>query len=803
MGYDFKSIEEKWEKVWDEKKAFKTDTYDFSKPKFFVMDMFPYPSAVGLHVGHVEGYTATDALARMKRMQGFNVLHPIGYDAFGLPAEQFAIKNNKNPGPYTDQNIDNFRTQLKRLGFSYDWDREIKTTDPSYYKWTQWIFLKLYEKGLAYEDYRLVNWCPALGTVLANEEVIDGKSERGGFPVERRPMKQWVLKITAYADKLLEGLKDIQWPASTLAMQKNWIGKSKGTVVVFPVKDSDKNIEVFTTRADTLFGCTYVVLAPEHPLVKELTTKSEEEKVLAYQKLVASKSDQERTDGSKEKTGVFLGSYAINPINGKVVPIYIGDYVLATYGSGAVMAVPCHDQRDFDFAKKHHIEMIQVIEGDGPEAAFEGDGKHINSSFADGMNNEEAKKAITEKLIEINKGRYQVNYKLRDWLFSRQRYWGEPIPVIHMEDGKTIPVPYDQLPLTLPEMKDYKPSGDGQPPLSKEKDWVEVTVDGKKGLRETNTMPQWAGSSWYYARYIDPHNNEAIGDKKLLDHWLPVDVYVGGAEHAVLHLLYARFWHKFLHDQGIFKSTEPFQKLYHQGLVLGPDGQKMSKSLGNTVSPDDVINEYGADSLRLYEMFKGPVDQSMPWSNDGPRGAKRFLDKFYRLYSDEEYTSKIKDEENPELDFIYHATVKKCTNDYEVLHYNTGISQLMVCISEFYKAKVLPKKMMLGLAQLLAPICPHLAQECYTLLGYDGLIDYVPWPSFDENKMNDRPVTYAIQVNGKLRSTIEWKKDCSEEEAEELKKKALSDEKVLPHIQGKTIAKVIVVKNKIVSIVAK
>ncbi len=803
MGYDFKSIEEKWEKVWDEKKAFKTDTYDFSKPKFFVMDMFPYPSAVGLHVGHVEGYTATDALARMKRMQGFNVLHPIGYDAFGLPAEQFAIKNNKNPGPYTDQNIDNFRTQLKRLGFSYDWDREIKTTDPSYYKWTQWIFLKLYEKGLAYEDYRLVNWCPALGTVLANEEVIDGKSERGGFPVERRPMKQWVLKITAYADKLLEGLKDIQWPASTLAMQKNWIGKSKGTVVVFPVKDSDKNIEVFTTRADTLFGCTYVVLAPEHPLVKELTTKSEEEKVLAYQKLVASKSDQERTDGSKEKTGVFLGSYAINPINGKVVPIYIGDYVLATYGSGAVMAVPCHDQRDFDFAKKHHIEMIQVIEGDCAEAAFEGDGKHINSSFADGMNNEEAKKAITEKLIEINKGRYQVNYKLRDWLFSRQRYWGEPIPVIHMEDGKTIPVPYDQLPLTLPEMKDYKPSGDGQPPLSKEKDWVEVTVDGKKGLRETNTMPQWAGSSWYYARYIDPHNNEAIGDKKLLDHWLPVDVYVGGAEHAVLHLLYARFWHKFLHDQGIFKSTEPFQKLYHQGLVLGPDGQKMSKSLGNTVSPDDVINEYGADSLRLYEMFKGPVDQSMPWSNDGPRGAKRFLDKFYRLYSDEEYASKIKDEENPELDFIYHATVKKCTNDYEVLHYNTGISQLMVCISEFYKAKVLPKKMMLGLAQLLAPICPHLAQECYTLLGYDGLIDYVPWPSFDENKMNDRPVTYAIQVNGKLRSTIEWKKDCSEEEAEELKKKALSDEKVLPHIQGKTIAKVIVVKNKIVSIVAK
>lgn len=803
MGYDFKTIEEKWEKVWEEQKAFNTDAYDFSKPKFFVMDMFPYPSAVGLHVGHVEGYTATDALARMKRMQGFNVLHPIGYDAFGLPAEQFAIKNNKNPGPYTDQNIDNFRKQLKRLGFSYDWDREIKTTDPSYYKWTQWIFLKLYEKGLAYEDYRLVNWCPALGTVLANEEVIDGKSERGGFPVERRPMKQWVLKITAYADKLLDGLDKIDWPTSTLTMQKNWIGKSKGTVVSFKVKDSDKNIEVFTTRADTLFGCTYVVLAPEHPYVKDLTTNEQEDAVAAYQKLVASKSDQERTDGSKEKTGVFLGSYAINPINGKVVPIYIGDYVLATYGSGAVMAVPCHDQRDYDFAKKHNIEMIQVIEGDCSKAAFEGDGLHINSDFANGMTNADAKKAITEKLIDDGNGRYQVNYRLRDWLFSRQRYWGEPIPVMHMDDGRTLPVPYDQLPLTLPEMSDYKPSGDGQPPLSKAKDWLNVEVDGVKGLRETNTMPQWAGSSWYYARYIDPHNDNAIGDKKLLDHWLPVDVYVGGAEHAVLHLLYARFWHKFLHDEGIFKSEEPFQRLYHQGLVLGPDGQKMSKSLGNTVSPDDVINEYGADSLRLYEMFKGPVDQSMPWSNDGPRGAKRFLDKFYRLYSDQEFINKWTDDDNGDLDFIYHATIKKCTADYEILHYNTGISQLMVCLSDFYKANKLPKKMLLGLAQLLSPICPHIAQECYSLLGYDGLIDYVPWPTFDESKMSDRPVTYAIQINGKLRATIDWKKDCSDEELEELKKQAVSDSRVVPYLEGKTIVKVIAVKNKIVSIVIK
>ena len=803
MGYEFKEIEEKWEKVWEEKKVYKTDCYDFSKPKFFIMDMFPYPSAVGLHVGHVEGYTATDALSRMKRMQGFNVLHPIGYDAFGLPAEQFAIKNNRNPAIYTDQNIDNFRKQLKRLAFSYDWDREIKTTDPSYYKWTQWIFLKLYEKGLAYEDYRLVNWCPALGTVLANEEVIDGKSERGGFPVERRPMKQWVLKITAYADKLLDGLKNLDWPASTLTMQKNWIGKSKGTVCVFDVVDSTKNIEVFTTRADTLFGCTYVVLAPEHPLVAELTTEEQKKAVEEYQKKVASKSDLERTDGSKEKTGVFIGSYAINPINGKKVPIFIGDYVLATYGSGAVMAVPTHDQRDYDFAIKHNLPLIQVIEGDCSKSAYEGDGVHINSDFANGMNNNDAKKAITEKLIELGKGRYQVNYKLRDWLFSRQRYWGEPIPVIHMDDGATLPVPYDQLPLELPEMKDYKPSGDGQPPLSKEKEWLNVEIDGKHGLRETNTMPQWAGSSWYYARYIDPHNDNAIGDKKLLDHWLPVDVYVGGAEHAVLHLLYARFWHKFLHDEGIFKSDEPFKKLYHQGLVLGPDGQKMSKSLGNTVSPDDVVNEFGADALRLYEMFKGPVDQSMPWSNDGPRAAKRFLDKFYRLYSDEEFKSKWTDKNDGKLDFVYHTTVKKCTNDYEILHYNTGIAQIMICVNEFYKAEKLPKEMLLGLTKLLAPICPHIAQECFTLLGEEGLIDFTSWPTFDENSLSNKPVTYAVQVNGKLRATIDFKKDASESELEELKKLAVNDEKVKLAIEGKTIVKIIAVKNKIISIVVR
>jgi leucyl-tRNA synthetase len=801
MGYDFKAVEAKWQKVWADNNTYKTDCYDFSKPKYYVLDMFPYPSGVGLHVGHVEGYTATDATARMKRSQGFNVLHPMGYDAFGLPAEQFAIKNNKNPSGYTEQNIDNFRRQLKSLGFSYDWDREVKTCDPSFYKWTQWIFLKMYEKGLAYEDYRLVNWCPALGTVLANEEVIDGKSERGSFPVERKAMKQWVLKITAYGDKLIKGLDELEWPSSTIAMQRNWIGKSTGTTVVFDVFDSDLSFEVFTTRADTLFGCTYAVLAPEHPLVKKLTTPEQEKAVKDYLDECSKKTDLERTDLSKEKTGVFLGSFAINPINGKKVPIYIGDYVLATYGSGAVMAVPTHDQRDYDFAKKHNLPMIQVIEGDCTKSAYEGDGKHLNSDFANGLNNKEAKKAITDQLIKIGKGRYQVHFKLRDWLFSRQRYWGEPIPIIHLDNGKTVGVPYDELPLVLPEMADYKPAGDGKPPLAKEKDWVNVTVNGVHGERETNTMPQWAGSSWYYARFIDPHNDKEIGDKKLLDHWLPVDLYVGGAEHAVLHLLYARFWHKFLHDEGIFKSDEPFKRLFHPGIVLGSDGLKMSKSLGNTVSPDDVINEFGADSLRLYEMFKGPVNQSLPWNPNGPKGAKKFLDKFFRLYSDELFKVKWTDKGNNDLDYIYNFTVKKVTEDYEELHYNTGIAQIMIFVNEFYKAEKLPKSMLLGLAQLIAPICPHIAEECNELLGNKGLIDWIKWPSADKSKLTGQPITYAIQVNGKLRGTIDFKKDANDEELEDLKKQALNLDSVKPYLEGKTVVKVIAVKNKIISIV--
>jgi len=766
--------------------------------------MFPYPSAVGLHVGHVEGYTATDALARMKRAQGFNVLHPIGYDAFGLPAEQFAIKNNQNPAIYTDKNIANFRSQLKRLGFSYDWDREIKTSDPSYYKWTQWIFLKLFDNNLAYEDFRLVNWCPALGTVLANEEVVDGGfSERGHFPVERRPMKQWVLKITAYGDKLIDGLDKIDWPSSTLTMQRNWIGKSTGTVVKFKIVDSNKEFSVFTTRADTLFGCTYCVLAPEHPLVKEITAKDKQMDVNEYISKCSKKSDMERTDGSKEKTGVATGAFAINPINHRKVPVFIGDYVLATYGTGAVMAVPTHDQRDYDFAKKMGLPMIQVVEGDCTVQAYEGDGKHLNSDFANGMNIKDAKVAITERLKEIGFGDYQVNFKLRDWLFSRQRYWGEPIPTVHMEDGSVKGVPYNELPLVLPELADYKPTGDGKPPLSKETEWLKTSIDGVAGTRETNTMPQWAGSSWYYARFIDPHNDKEIGEKKLLDHWLPVDVYVGGAEHAVLHLLYARFWHKFLHDIGVFTSEEPFQKLYHQGLILGSDGLKMSKSLGNTVSPDDVIKEFGADSLRLYEMFKGPVEQSLPWSNDGPRGAKRFLDKFVRLYNDESCHSKWTEEECPELEYIYNFTIKKVTEDFSQMKYNTGISQIMVCVSEFSKAEKLPKKMLLGLAQLLAPICPHLGEECYSLLGFEGIIDFVKWPEFDESKLALRPITYAIQINGKLRGTIDFKKDATDDELEELKKSAVEVETVKPYLEGKTIVKIIAVRNRIVSIVVR
>ena len=804
--YDSDSIEKKWEKVWEENKSYKTDVRDFSKPKMYVLDMFPYPSGQGLHVGHVEGYSATDAYSRFKRAQGYNVLHPMGFDSFGLPAEQYSIKNNKHPGPFTDINIDNFIRQLKRCGFSYDWDRVIKTSDPKYYKFTQWIFIQLFKKDLAYYGERPVNWCPALGTVLANEEVIDGKSERGGYPVVRIPMKQWVLKITAYGDKLLAGLDDLDWPSSTIQMQRNWIGKSQGVEVDFKIENTDKKFSVFTTRVDTLYGCTYVVLAPEHPLVKEITTKDQKESVENYINECQRKSDLERTSLNKEKTGVFTGSYAINPVNGKKVPVYIGDYVLGSYGSGAVMAVPAHDERDYAFALKHNLPIIEVVKGgDISKAAFTEDGVHINSGVADGMMIKEAKGAIVNLLVEKEAGRIKVNYKLRDWIFSRQRYWGEPIPVVHEDDDeyKIHALDFKDLPLVLPELDDYTPAGDGKPPLSKAKEWLNVDWNGIPCHRETNTMPQWAGSCWYYARYIDPTNENEIGDPKLLEHWLPVDLYVGGAEHAVLHLLYARFWHRFLYDMGIFKCPEPFKKLRHQGIILGADGEKMSKSRGNTVSPDEVINEYGADALRLYELFKGPLDQGLPWNPNGPSGARKFIERIYRLYVDDSLRSRWTKDDYAPLDTIYNQTIEKVTHDFEDLHFNTAIASLMVLVNEFYRAERLPVSMLEGLAKMIAPICPHLGEEIWSLMGHKDLIDFEAWPKADSSKSQANEVIYAVEVNGKVRAKVPFKVNATKEELEEFKKSCYEIETVKKFTEGKTIVKTIVVPNKIVNIVVK
>lgn len=804
--YDSDSIEKKWEKVWEENKSYKTDVRDFSKPKMYVLDMFPYPSGQGLHVGHVEGYSATDAYSRFKRAQGYNVLHPMGFDSFGLPAEQYSIKNNKHPGPFTDINIDNFIRQLKRCGFSYDWDRVIKTSDPKYYKFTQWIFIQLFKKDLAYYGERPVNWCPALGTVLANEEVIDGKSERGGYPVVRIPMKQWVLKITAYGDKLLAGLDDLDWPSSTIQMQRNWIGKSQGVEVDFKIENTDKKFSVFTTRVDTLYGCTYVVLAPEHPLVKEITTEDQKKSVKNYINECQRKSDLERTSLNKEKTGVFTGSYAINPVNGKKVPVYIGDYVLGSYGSGAVMAVPAHDERDYAFALKHNLPIIEVVKGgDISKAAFTEDGVHINSGVADGMMIKEAKEAIVNLLVEKEAGRIKVNYKLRDWIFSRQRYWGEPIPVVHEDDNeyKIHALDFKDLPLVLPELDDYTPAGDGKPPLSKAKEWLNVDWNGIPCHRETNTMPQWAGSCWYYARYIDPTNENEIGDPKLLEHWLPVDLYVGGAEHAVLHLLYARFWHRFLYDMGIFKCPEPFKKLRHQGIILGADGEKMSKSRGNTVSPDEVINEYGADALRLYELFKGPLDQGLPWNPNGPSGARKFIERIYRLYVDDSLRSRWTKDDYAPLDTIYNQTIEKVTHDFEDLHFNTAIASLMVLVNEFYRAERLPVSMLEGLAKMIAPICPHLGEEIWSLMGHKDLIDFEAWPKADSSKSQANEVIYAVEVNGKVRAKIPFKVNATKEELEEFKKSCYEIETVKKFTEGKTIVKTIVVPNKIVNIVVK
>ena len=803
MSYNHKEIEKKWQKYWAKNNCFNT-LDDPNKEKFYALDMFPYPSGQGLHVGHPEGYTATDILSRMKRAQGYNVLHPMGWDAFGLPAEQYALDTGNDPAEFTKKNIETFRRQINSLGFSYDWNREINTTVPEYYKWTQWIFTKLYEKGLAYEAEVAVNWVPELGTVISNEEVIDGKSERGGYDVVRRPMRQWMLKITAYADRLLEDLELVDWPESIKDMQRNWIGRSEGANVTFKVAGTEESFTVFTTRPDTLFGATYTVLAPELELVKKITTPEQTAAVEAYIEETSKKSDLNRTDLAKEKTGVFTGAYAINPVNGQEIPIWIGDYVLASYGTGAIMAVPAHDERDYEFAKTFGIDILPVIAGgDITTEAYTGDGPHINSDFLNGLNKAEAIAKMNEWLEENHVGKKEVSYRLRDWLFSRQRYWGEPIPVIHWEDGTTTTVPESELPLRLPVTSDIRPSGTGESPLANIDEWVNV-VDpetGMKGKRETNTMPQWAGSSWYYLRFIDPHNKNEIADFEKLKRWLPVDIYIGGAEHAVLHLLYARFWHKFLYDIGVVPTKEPFQKLYNQGMILGENNEKMSKSRGNVVNPDDVVAKYGADTLRLYEMFMGPLDASIAWNENGLEGSRKFLDRVWRLIVDEE--GKMRDRittiNDGRLTKVYHQTVKKVTEDMANLHFNTAISQLMVFVNEANKVDALPYEYVEGFVQLLAPIAPHIGEELWQILGNEESLTYVPWPTYDEAALVEDEVEVVFQVNGKLRGKQNVARGLSKEELEQI---AMNHEAVKEFIEGKTVRKVIAVPDKLVNIVA-
>jgi len=937
--FNHEEIEKKWRQYWEENNTFKTDVWDFSKPKFYALDMFPYPSGVGLHAGHPEGYTATDIVSRMKRMQGYNVLHPMGFDSFGLPAEQYAISTGNHPDGFTKANIATFKEQLKLIGLSYDWDKEISTCDPDYYKWTQWIFKKLYEDGLAKYVDMPVNWCEELGTVLANDEIIDGKSERGGYPVVRKNMKQWVIDIPKYAEKLLDGLNEIDWPESTKEMQRNWIGKSIGAHVNFKVKNTNESFTVFTTRCDTLFGATYCVLAPEHELVDLITTEDKKEEVEAYKKVCATKSEMERTELNKDKTGVFTGAYAINPVNGKEIPIWISDYVLATYGTGAIMAVPAHDERDYEFAKKFNLDIVQVLEEEtgtphdnefkknsivailydekndkyltinwgnlggrlfiggtikeGESAldcairevkeetgytniqliqelpkinhhyyaynkdkyfniectglvfklitdekieqnldededfkiewvsketvineivdqlhkktyeyylnngAMCGDGIHINSDFLNGLNKEDSINKMITWLEENKLGTKHINYRLREWIFARQRYWGEPIPVVHFEDGTSAALEDNELPLVLPELEDYKAKG-GQAPLENATDWVNVVIDGKKGKRETSTMPGSAGSSWYFLRYIDPHNENELADKKLLEHWLPVDLYVGGPEHAVGHLLYSRMWNNYLYDKGIVPVKEPFKKLVHQGMILGENGIKMGKRFPEyCVNPNDIVKEYGADTLRLYEMFMGPLEADKPWSKKGVEGARRFLDRVYRLYTEE---NKIKDETNTNLDKIYNQTVKKVTEDYETLNFNTAISAMMIFVNAAYKEEVFPKEYALGFVKLLNPIAPYITEELWNLLGNDNTIAYEPWPTYDASKIVDETYTLIVQVNGKVRGKIEVSTDASNEEMENLAK---NHENVIKNIEGKEIVKVIVVPKKLVNIVIK
>lgn len=805
MAYDHKAIEKKWQRYWKQHKTFKA-TLDKDQKKYYALDMFPYPSGQGLHVGHPEGYTATDVMSRLKRMQGFNVLHPMGWDAFGLPAEQYALKTGHNPADFTNQNVDHFRDQIQSLGFSYDWDCEVNTTDPNYYKWTQWIFEQLYKKGLAYEDEIMVNWAPDFmgGTVVANEEVVDGKTERGGYPVYRVPMRQWVLKITAYADRLIDDLDLVDWPESVKEMQRNWIGRSEGASVKFKVVGHDGvEIEVFTTRADTLFGASYVVLAPENELVDQLTTPEQKAAVDAYKEEASRRSDLERTELSKEKTGVFTGAYVINPVNGEQLPIWTADYVLNSYGTGAVMAVPSGDQRDFEFATKFNLPITPVVEGFNGEEAYTEDGAHVNSGFLDGLNIKEAKAKMVEWLEEHDCGGKKVNYRLRDWIFSRQRYWGEPIPVIHWDDGTTSLVPEDELPLRLPETDNIEPSGTGESPLANIEDWVNVyDENGRHGKRETNTMPQWAGSSWYWLRYTDPTNDKEFASKEALDYWSPVDLYVGGAEHAVLHLLYARFWHKVLYDLGLVPTKEPFMKLVNQGMILGSNHEKMSKSKGNVVNPDDIVDQYGADTLRLYEMFMGPLEESVPWDEKGLHGSNKWVQRVWRLLMDDNnhLRDRVSTYNDGKLTKVYNQTVKKVTDDFERMHFNTAISQLMVFVNEAYKVDDLPLEYMEGFVKMIAPLMPHLAEELWSQFNESETITYQPWPTYDEKALVEDEVEMIVQVNGKVRAKIKMAKDADNKDVEDA---ALANEHVHSFVDGKDVKKVIVIPNRIVNIVVK
>ena len=792
--YDFKKNQDKWNKYWEENETFKTDVWDFSKPKYYCLDMFPYPSGSALHVGHPLGYIATDIMARYKRMKGFNVLHPMGWDSFGLPSEQYAIETGNNPAEFNKKNIEIFKNQLKNIGLSFDWSKEISTSDPKYYKWTQWIFKKLFEKKLAKKTDMLVNWSEDLGTVLSNDEIIDGKTERGGYPVTRKNMPQWVIEIPKYAEKLLEGLDRVDYPESTKEIQRNWIGKSIGAEVEFKVDKTDMSFTVFTTRCDTLFGVTYCVLSPDHSLVDKITTKEQEKVVKEYKEETAKKSDLERTDLNHDKTGVFTGSYAINPVNNKKIPIYIADYVLSTYATGAIMAVPAHDKRDFEFAKKFNLEIIKVLDVD--EQDMEKDGIHISSGFLDGLNKKDAIEKMLEYLEKNNLGKKKINYKMRDWIFSRQRYWGEPIPIVELEDGTQVALDDKDLPLELPVLEDYKPFRDGRSALARAKDFINVEINGKKGKRELSTMPGSAGSSWYFLRYIDPHNDQKLAKKELLDHWMPVDLYVGGTEHAVGHLLYSRMWTKFLHE-GILNVDEPYKKLFHQGMMLGANGIKMGKRYKDfVVNPNDIVNEYGADALRLYQMFMGPLEASKPWSNSGIVGAKKFLDKVVRLLT----SDKIQDKDNKNLDKVYNYTIKKCEEDYENLSFNTAIAQMMIFINDASKEDVVPLKYIKGFLKLLNPICPYLTEEFYQRFFNTSTITYEEFPKYDEEKLQDDFKIIGVQINGKLRSTVEISINETEEE---IFNKVFEDSKIKSYIDGKDIIKKIYIKNKIVNIVVK